>query len=938
MKAEREKGALCMDICPVCGSDNIFYSKKNGIYCCEDCFEKFDQPRNTQSGLHLFFSYGHDENKPLVLRIKEYLEKRGHTVWIDQSAIRFGDDWRRRITDGILGSNSVVAFMSRHSVREPGVCLDELRIALCVKGAQIKTILTEKEDVVQPPASLCDNQWLDMSQWKQLLGKDEAAFEAWFQEKMDELVAVLESESTVNFNGEIETLKSKLRPALTNQKEYRLIKKELVGRQWLVDSIEQWCQDEDAPRAMLITGTAGTGKSAFAAHCIHSYSSVLAGIFFEWDKPESYSFNGFVKTLAFKLAIKLEDYRKQLLYILQSTDINMLSDSQLLEGLVVDPLSSCIDGQRQTQIILLDGLDEVGEGGRAMLEAFARNMGKFPQWIRFLLTSRPDEELDALLPDCQQLSLNDEEHTQKDIADYVLARLGEAVSVQTALDIAQRSEGSFLYAQNLCDAIAAGTMDVQNLQALPAGISGVYYQNFCRAFPAEEEYREVRQLLEVLCVDGSVPRRILKQLLCLDSYAFVSAVRKISTLVITQNDRIGKAVRKMDKDLLEKLQLQFPELSGHLQVESSVSGESGKNDTALIKLCHKSVGDWLVDGKKAGRFWIDRHNGSRKMAEHGLKVVYGYMNALEKRKKDKDYDYFLSRLPDWLADSGMWAEYEKLLIDKENEKTGYWQKIDMDFYNSHEAYDPSLWRNLSRFPKEYPMDALYEKLRETIKRPSELRQNGIHSGAKMYRYIFKMLGSQMGNPVVREILLQMLQSERVLAGYFRSPASDGYFYSGLPDTFNADKIHAAAALFALLRECEAVGIQLPEELMQSCEYVRLYAFFLEGRYRDLDCVQMNFPFMFANEICTADLTNMNIPSDREVLTKAKRDFNTTCLADHVFRSGTMRLDYIQKLVAHDADISTIKANCQSLKDSTKIHPKERKAVVRFLEACEALGF
>ena len=72
-----------------------------------------------------------------------------------------------------------------------------------------------------------------------------------------------------------------------------------------------------------------------------------------------------------------------------------------------------------------------------------------------------------------------------------------------------------------------------------------------------------------------------------------------------------------------------------------------------------------------------------------------------------------------------------------------------------------------------------------------------------------MLGSQMDSPVIREILLEMLQSERVLAGYFRSPASDSYFYSGLPDTFNADKIHAAASLFVLLRACEAAPLQLP---------------------------------------------------------------------------------------------------------------------------------
>ena len=652
-----------MEICPVCGSDNIFFSKKNSIYCCEDCFEKFDQPRNTSNGLHLFFSYGHDQNKPLVLKIKEYLEKRGHTVWIDQSAIRFGDDWRRRITDGILSSNSVVAFMSKHSVREPGVCLDELRIALCVKGAQIKTILTETEDVVQPPASLCDNQWLDMSQWRQLMEQDPDGFERWFSSKMEELVAVLESESAVNFNGEIETLKSKLRPSLSDQKEYRLIKNALVGRQWLVDDIQMWCHDDSAPRTMLITGSAGSGKSAFAAHSIHTCSDILAGIFFEWDKPESYQFNGFVRTLAFKLAIRLEDYRRQLLYMLQSMDISLLSDSRLLESLIIDPLSACIDGQRQTGIVLLDGLDEVGGGGRHMLEALIRNMDKLPKWIRFLLTSRPDEELDALLPAYAHLSLNDEDRVQRDITEYVQTRLGDRVTAQIAVEIAARSEGSFLYALNLCDAIAAGTMDPNKLDSLPSGISGVYYQNFCRAFPTEAEYKEVRQLLEILCVDGSVPRRVLKQLLDLDSYAFVSAMRKISTLVITQNTGLNKVVQNIDRTLMEKLRQQFPDIAKQLEVHSTVSGLP-KDDTALVKLCHKSVGDWLVDPQKAGRFWVDRQNGSRKLAQCGLKTVYDFMNRLKDRENDDNYTYYLSRLPDWLAESGMWAEYEKLLIDK----------------------------------------------------------------------------------------------------------------------------------------------------------------------------------------------------------------------------------------------------------------------------------
>ena len=48
--------------------------------------------------------------------------------------------WREASTKGILKSNSVVAFLSNHSTREPGVCLDEVRIAIGVKKGIIQTI------------------------------------------------------------------------------------------------------------------------------------------------------------------------------------------------------------------------------------------------------------------------------------------------------------------------------------------------------------------------------------------------------------------------------------------------------------------------------------------------------------------------------------------------------------------------------------------------------------------------------------------------------------------------------------------------------------------------------------------------------------------------------------------------------------------------------
>ena len=104
--------------------------------------------------LRIFLSYGRDANEELVRRIRADLEKRGHHVWFDKTEIKFGDEWRRAITDGILQSNHVLSFLSKHSTHNPSVCLDEIAIAIRAKGGNIQTMLVESEREVKPPPSI----------------------------------------------------------------------------------------------------------------------------------------------------------------------------------------------------------------------------------------------------------------------------------------------------------------------------------------------------------------------------------------------------------------------------------------------------------------------------------------------------------------------------------------------------------------------------------------------------------------------------------------------------------------------------------------------------------------------------------------------------------------------------------------------------------------
>lgn len=86
-------------ICEKCRSENVFFSKKNKVYVCEDCGHTFMPKKESK---RVFISYAHDRFSEIPLKVKYILEEKYKIdVWIDSSSIKSGDEWRQKITQGI---------------------------------------------------------------------------------------------------------------------------------------------------------------------------------------------------------------------------------------------------------------------------------------------------------------------------------------------------------------------------------------------------------------------------------------------------------------------------------------------------------------------------------------------------------------------------------------------------------------------------------------------------------------------------------------------------------------------------------------------------------------------------------------------------------------------------------------------------------------------
>ena len=588
--------------CPQCGQTLVHV----GMFWVCPIHGQLPEPRPYRA-LRIFLSYGHDGNEELVRRIMADLKQRGHDVWFDKTEIKAGDNWRRAITDGILHSQRVVSFLSKHSTRDPGVCRDEIAIAIGVKGGSIQTILVESEAEVQPPVNIGHIQWLDMHEWREHLTAGDTTWEEWYQPKLAEIIRVVESDESRRFAGEIETLHGHLKPIRSDARIYSLLRKGFFGRQWLLEAVEKWRQG--APRdsrLFWITGDPGVGKSAFAARLTHTRSdAVIAAQFVEWDKPDHRDARRVVRSLAFQLATRLPDYRKLLLTLPEIGELDRKDPAELFDYLLANPLRSIIGGGRERQLIVIDALDEAGEAGRnPLVEMLARQTPRLPDWLGLLVTSRPESAVHTPLQGLTPFVLDTRtEANRADLRNYLHHELAAQLQHRPDADrllgqVLEKTEGVFLYVERFCDDVRQNHISLDRPDQFPQGLGGIFFQWFQRQFPDLDVFRkDVRPALRaILAARESLPVEILQRLFHWQDEELRDFTRTLGSL--------------------------FP-------VTREANGE-------VINPYHKSLADWLADEAKAGGYFISAVEGHKLLGKAALSdferdadmTVYGLRHVL----------------------------------------------------------------------------------------------------------------------------------------------------------------------------------------------------------------------------------------------------------------------------------------------------------------------
>jgi len=646
-------------LCPYCGSFEIFYKPKVNKWECRLCEERFNgespisesesamsQNINTAQPKHIFFSYGHDANREIVERFKDDLEKRGHKVWIDYKQIGTWDDWRGTITRGIHDSQLAVAFLSIHSTRDPGVCRNEIAMALHHFGI-IYPVLLEAIPWESIPATITHLQWPDLSHWRAIKqGEDSMAFELFYEEKFLEIVSRVEGEAT-RFAAESEVLRRGLAPSVFDTKFAQHLDG-FLGRGWCFEAFEDWLNNQPDSRVFWLKAGPGFGKTALAVNLANRYRAALVGTWFcDWQSQDLSDPRQALATLAFQLALRWEDYRSRLLVglcLFTGSREEQVSKTKeflgkknlrdLFDFLLAGPLSGLIWREHKL-VILLDALDEVScvaEGRNDLAALIGSEFLKLPKWISFVVTSRPDALVSGHLQRFKPFIIAaDDTRNDADLRQFIsqrilvhseIKKIPELKRAELCNALIAKSSGMLLYLSLIEEGLLDGTLklvEIEGTQAEMAGLYSRYQQSFehrlgAKDFPAT--FQPIIRLL--LAAPGALP--------------------------------LDLAVEVLGICREEGLRMQT--LMGGFLIE----------DARGLGLFHKTLSEWL-GSQEAGLFYTDARPARKQLGEYLWKCFKERkINRFGLTITLRWEEHVMGWLPTILLDKGDWEDKE----DKED--------------------------------------------------------------------------------------------------------------------------------------------------------------------------------------------------------------------------------------------------------------------------------
>jgi hypothetical protein len=580
-------------------------------YICEDCdcvflADKGNPPQR------VFISYGHDEYKDFAYQLADALRDAGYGIFIDNVGIVCGEQWEMNLENGLIwtthggGNGLFLLLMTPYSVRRPdGYCLNEIAYALDIHLKIIPIMLKR----VVPPLSIYRFQYLDIAvDPKEVKDKTIA--------RINKIIRVLENKESLDTTGNFKALETALKP-LDFSSELTLYSKDFVGREWLLQQIEEKLNSSN--KILLITGMPGIGKTAMSTYLYQKMPNVIGYYMFRRDDNSKLIFKTFVTTIAFQISSQIPEYQE----ILLTMDLEQISERfeghTLFKKLISEPLLK-LETVNKEKVLLIDGLDEAERDQKnVMAVTISMFVNDLPHWLKVVVFSRPVISVLGPLHFALQFEIDSNgKGNKEDMELYIDKRLKD-YPAKVAQTIFDHSEGSFLYAKYACDNIIAN-----DDYKLPNGMVNFYYDSFYRIFNSEIEYNNTRHILEwVLASSRPISQTFIMKGIGCDLYEMKAFRNRM------------KAFMSITKD-------------------------------NYIRIYHSSLAEWLIDEDLSGIYWVNVSDGKRALCSFIKKQLTEYLWTFKDLEDYKKKRTVLEEMLDLKVNENLFPMYLELLVSTKN--------------------------------------------------------------------------------------------------------------------------------------------------------------------------------------------------------------------------------------------------------------------------------
>ncbi|XP_068739573.1 ankyrin repeat domain-containing protein 50-like [Montipora capricornis] len=396
---------------------------------------------------------------------------------------------------------------------------------------------------------------------------------------------------------------------------------EFTGHQWLYQQMESVLQSTDN-RGVLITGTPGSGKSAFLRHLLCSktsspvvHSRILAHHFcmhFHKKTPDGVTF---VRNLANMIAWKLSEYRQRILtdsFVRRVLKHECSEDPEwCFEHGIVRPLKEFRLQPKASWYIVVDALDECFSDKADVVNILKSKARRLPRWLKLIVSSRNVKSIVTGLEGFHSLELRSaSQEKREDIDTYltlkvsslkesVVERFKTSFSIRDndaptqvlVSNIAEKGHGNFLYVKVMLDLWLTSAEKI-NWETFPKTLESTYQLYFERKFSTFELFRSLREIFEVLVA----------------AYRYTPlTIEEMHSLFILENPTLD-----LEYDFMPKL--------------DQVSIFLWHGSEGDLRIDHASLSEWLTsDANKGKACYVKKRNGHNRLAKYYLEVAAGRM-------------------------------------------------------------------------------------------------------------------------------------------------------------------------------------------------------------------------------------------------------------------------------------------------------------------------